>query len=349
MKLQGRYLEEFLSGRKNNLDIIRFLAASLVILSHAYPLTIGHNATEPFGLFTHSQSTFGSLAVGVFFIISGFLITQSFDRTKDLVRFSQARIFRIIPGLMAVVTISVFIVGPIFTTLNPIEYFTHPQTYDYLRTIFMYPIQYDLPGVFETNTAPISVNGSLWTLWYEFLFYGVVGLLGAAKLLNKRIVIVSVVASTILFHFGQGGYYTDLFRYFGMGMLFYLYRARIVQNGWVAFFSFLVVVMSAKLGHFNYIFPIFGSYFIFYIGYASRITLQHFGKYGDFSYGIYIYAFPIQQMVVYFFNNEITPLQNFIISYPITILFAIASWHLVEKKAMKLRNVVLVKSSMSVQ
>ncbi|WP_338449549.1 acyltransferase [Niallia oryzisoli] len=348
MKLQGRYLDEFLAGKKNNLDIIRFLAASLVILSHAYPLTIGHNATEPFGLFTNSQSTFGSLAVSIFFIISGFLITQSFERSKDIVRFSKARIFRIIPGLVVVVSLSVFILGPIFTTLNLVEYFTNPQTYEYLRTIFMYHIQYDLPGVFESNTAPVSVNGSLWTLWYEFLFYGVVGFLGVIRLLHKQTVIVAFIASTVLFHFGHGGYYTDLFRYFSAGMLFYLFRGKILQNVWLALLSLVIVFISAKLGKFNYLFPIFGGYFIFYIGYASKITLHHFSKYGDFSYGIYIYAFPVQQMVVNLFHNDITPLQNFIISYPITLCFAIASWHLVEEKALKLRNVALVKSIMSV-
>ena len=168
--------DQCIDARKNNLDIIRFLAATLVVFSHAYPLTTGNNATEPFAVCSNGQMTFGELAVSIFFIISGFLITQSYDRSKNPIYYFKARVLRIFPGLIFCVLLTVFFLGPIFTELNVKDYFKDPKTYDYLKTITLYWIQYDLPGVFQTNVWPGAVNGSLWTLWYEFFFYIVVAI-----------------------------------------------------------------------------------------------------------------------------------------------------------------------------
>lgn len=343
--LKGRTIDELLNDRRNNFDFIRFIAATLVIFSHAYPLT-GNNGAEPFGFLSNGQMSFGGLAVKIFFVISGFLITQSFDRSKDLLHYSKARILRIFPALIVVVLLSVFIMGPIFTNLNSKNYFLHPETIDYFKTITMYWMQYDLPGVFQSNPNQ-GVNGSLWTLWFEFFFYIVVALLGVTKLLNKKIVVVGFVLASILFYLGRGNFYTDLFRYFSAGMLFYLFRKNIIQNGWIALLSFMVIAFTIKTTYFNYTLPVFGSYIIFYLSFHEKVRLYHFGKHGDFSYGLYIYAFPIQQMLVYISNNKLSALENFLAAFPITLVFAFASWHLIEKNALKLKKVSIISGKKS--
>jgi peptidoglycan/LPS O-acetylase OafA/YrhL len=337
--LKGRYIDQCIDSRKNNLDIIRFLAATFVLFSHAYPLTIGHNGSEPFAVFTVGQMTFGELAVAIFFVISGFLITQSFDRSKNVSYYVKARILRIFPGLIFCVLLSVFILGPIFTDLSTVDYFKNRETLDYFKTITLYWLQFDLPGVFSANIWPGAVNGSLWTLWYEFFFYIVVAVLGITRLLDKRIVILGFVLATALDVMGRGGFYTDLFRYFSAGMVFYLFRKQIKLNIWAALVSFIILAITMKMGHFVYAFSIFGTYLIFYLAFETKLKLHSFGKYGDFSYGIYIYAFPIQQIMTHLFENQLTPWQNFLYSFPFTLLLAIASWYLVEKRALKYKNV----------
>ena len=118
MFLKGKYIDQCIDSRINNLDIIRFIAATLVVFSHSYPLTLGNNGSEPFAVFSNGQMTFGELAVSIFFVISGFLITQSYDRSKDLIYYMKARTLRIFPGLIFCVILTVFLLGPFFTRLK---------------------------------------------------------------------------------------------------------------------------------------------------------------------------------------------------------------------------------------
>jgi peptidoglycan/LPS O-acetylase OafA/YrhL len=336
--LKGNNIEHYISHKRNNLDFIRFIAASLVLFSHAYPLTTGNNGSEPFAILSKGVMTYGELAVSIFFVISGFLITQSYDRSKNPIKYFKARSLRIFPGLIMVVLLSIFLLGPILTELSLKDYFTNRETYDYVKTITMYWLQFDLPGVFPTNIWPGAVNGSLWTLWYEFFFYIVVAILGMTRLLDKRIVLLGFILSTALYFLGRGAFYTDLFRYFSAGMVLYLFRKEIKLNGWAALLSLIILLITLKLGYIEYSFPIVGSYLIFYLAFASNLKLHNFGKYGDFSYGIYIYAFPVQQIVTQIFNNQLTPFENFLYSFPVTLMFAILSWNLVEKQALKFKN-----------
>ncbi len=339
MIIKGKNIDQCINSRKNNLDFIRFIAATLVLFSHAYPLTWGNNGSEPFSILTNGQMTFGELAVSIFFVISGFLITQSFDRSRDPIKYFKARALRIFPGLIFCVLLSVFLLGPIITEVSLGSYFKDRDTYEYLRTITLYWMQYDLPGVFEKNVWPAAVNGSLWTLWYEFFFYMVVAVFGVARILDRRIVLGVFILSTGLHFWGIGDFYTELFCYFSAGMVFYLFRKQINLNGWLAFLSFIIICITVKFGtYLNYSLSIFGTYLIFYFAFDTRFKLHNFGKYGDFSYGIYIYAFPIQQVMNYVFDNQLTPVKNFLFSFPFTLIFAIASWNLVEKRALKYKN-----------
>lgn len=145
-----RKLVDCCNDRKNNLDFIRFVAAALVIYSHAFLVScVGRH--DPLAEATNGAWYIGILCVACFFVISGFLIAQSYDRSNNPAKFIKARLLRILPGFVLVIVLSTFVLCPIITTLPLGEYFVHSQTWQYLKSVFMYPLYWDLPGVFENN------------------------------------------------------------------------------------------------------------------------------------------------------------------------------------------------------
>ena len=346
--MYSNYLVDFMKSRKNNLDIIRFFAAILVAFSHSYPLVQASNDNEPLFVFT-KQTTFGGIAVAIFFIISGFLIPQSFDKSNNLKTYIKSRILRIFPGLFAALAVSAFIIGPLLTSLPISEYFSNPKVYKYFIGITLLPnLSPSLPGVFEANTFGSFVNGSLWTLKFEFLFYIVVALIGVFKLLNKKFVLFYFIVTLLLSLPNINSNLHNLFMlgsYFSAGTLLYLFRHQIKLKRSYVIISLILVLFASKIGLFEASIALFGSYLVIYIGYQQKFVFSSFTKYGDISYGIYIYAFPIQQSIIAIFSSNITPFQNFIISLPIIIICSFLSWHLIKKRALKLKHVTLIKSN----
>lgn len=346
-------INDYVNDRNNNYDFIRFLAATLVIFSHAYPLT-SHEGEFLLKL-SNGQWDMGGMAVATFFIISGFLITQSYERSNNILKYFKARFLRIFPGLIVAVLFSTFIIGTLVTTLPAKDYLTNEFTYNYLKVIFLFPMQWTLPGVFENSSLNNSINGSLWTIPFEVLGYLVVAIIGLLGMLKYRKVVLILFILSIYSKEYLKMYvpvdipwvylpsFFDLFPFFAVGMLMYSYRDKIVLNKWYASIAILMLLISLKFGGFVDAFTIFGAYLIMYFAYNKKIRLNNFSKYGDFSYGIYIYAFPIQQTVTYFFKGEISVLLNIAISLPVTILLAILSWHLIEKPALKLKNIKISK------
>ncbi|WP_108992944.1 acyltransferase family protein [Paenibacillus agaridevorans] len=334
-------LSELMDNRRNNLDLIRFLAATLVIFSHSYPLVYTNNELEPL-YFISNQKTFGELAVAVFFIISGFLITQSFERSSSSSRYFLSRFLRIFPGLIGCLLFTVFIIGPLLTSLSLREYLTDPLTYNYFTGITLLPnLSPSLPGVFESNPFGNFVNGSLWTLKFEFLFYIAVAVAGSLKLLNKKIAgLLFIICLTLTFLDFSSNIH-NLFMlgsYFIGGMLVYLFRDSLVINVNNAILSLVILISTTLLGYLEAGVAVAGTYLIIFIGYQQKIVFPNFSKYGDISYGLYIYAFPIQQAVIAIFGYSMTPINNFLISLPFVGLMSFLSWHLIEKKALKLKK-----------
>ncbi|QHA93694.1 acyltransferase [Bacillus sp. N1-1] len=337
MRSGKEYLIDRMEGRKNHFDLIRFIAASLVVVTHAYATSLGNEKSEPFILLSNGQSTLGYGAVLIFFITSGFLITMSYDRSRSPVYFLKARVLRIFPALIVIVVLTVFIMGPLLTTLTLPEYFRHMGTYEYLRAMFLWPMPFELPGVFATNAYEGIVNGSLWTLAYEFLFYFVVLLFGITRLLDKKFIVLGIfifMLTLTLFSFPIATQTIELFSAFSGGMVFYLYRRVIPYKHWIAVLSLLALGLTLYYGGFIVAFAIFGSYLTFYLAYSRKIDLSGFGKHGDFSYGIYIYGFPIQQILTEQFGGKMDVFLNFFIAYPLILFCAFLSWHFIEKKAL---------------
>ncbi len=158
----------------NSFDLLRLLAAAAVVFHHVAPLS-GRPAQRLF------STDFGELGVGVFFVISGYLVTASWRRTPRLWTFLKKRLLRIEPALVASLAVTALVLGAFATTLPPADYFRAPQVWLYVvRNALLYPVTYELPGVFTHNPLPAVVNGSLWTLRLEFSFYLGVAALGLA-------------------------------------------------------------------------------------------------------------------------------------------------------------------------
>ncbi|QHW31544.1 acyltransferase [Paenibacillus rhizovicinus] len=344
----SKSIAEHLNQKANNFDFLRLFAATLVIFSHSYPLTGHAEVPVPFVL-----NSYGSLGVKIFFLISGFLIMSSFLRNPSVVMYFKARILRVIPGLLFALALSSLVLGPLVSTLSPSDYFNNHQTYDYFKMLFLYSVRYILPGVFEGNVYPQSVNGSLWTLEYEFTFYIMIAILGVTRLLvDKRVVLF------VFFMFLTLTYYQtwlvdksvgtihirDFFEfglYFSAGMLLYSFRDYIRIDRLVAIFCVVLLLFSTWHGGLGpELFVFIGGYLIIYLALSPDIRLTWVSRFGDFSYGMYIFAFPVQQLVVYLNGGTMkSPFMNFIISFIITLILSIISWHLVEKHALKLKRI----------
>ena len=327
-------LSEAVTNRENNFDFLRFVAATLVVLSHSWPLTTGSNSSEPLALLTQNQLDFGALAVDIFFIISGFLISYSYDRSRNIASFARARALRIAPALLVVVAILALIVGPLVTTLSQVKYWSYFPFYSFISD--------HLPGVFAGNPFPLAADGSLWTIKFEVLFYVLVGILGLTSLLANRVVLACLLLVAIT---PLGRHYTlDLLSFFAVGMLFYGFRKHIHIRANIAVLSVLLVVagLAWRIPFIStwvlpLILPLGIGYAILWFTYSPAIRLHNFAKYGDWSYGLYIYAFPVQQLLVQYARIR-SPLLLFLLAFPISTVLAALSWHLIEKHALKLKR-----------
>lgn len=318
----------------NNFDALRFLAALGVVLSHAYPVTQGSNAHEFLMLLSGGQTSLGEVCVMVFFVISGFLITRSFARAASLTDYLTSRLLRLVPGLAVMALLTSFVMGPLVTSLTAQTYWSSVATYRFLANGLIYNAAQWLPGVFGQHVFPHVVNASLWTLAYEFSCYTAVataGLVLRRAWLPAFLLALFTVAS-VFFTWISPRLFLVFGGYFLAGSLAYLGRRYIPLAGlWFAISLAVLVATLVLQQGFQAASFVFGSYAILWLAMTPVWWLHGFTRHGDFSYGVYIYAFPIQQVLAPVFSS---PLANFLATTPLVLLCAVLSWHGVEKPAL---------------
>lgn len=347
-------IAEALEKKRNNFDILRLVAALLVLFSHSYPLA-GENF-EPIYHFLGGYDTGGGWAVSIFFVISGFLVAQSVMTRSTSVYFAS-RILRIFPALIVVVLLQVFVFGTLFTSLSLEGYLSSSKTYAYLQKAFIFFGPGTLPGVFADNPLK-SVNGSLWTLNIEVFFYCVLpiiallGLLGRPSLLiyaTLFIVYAISVEGYGLNWANQGGRLAPgvpLFSALKQGLFFlsgtvlWVYRSKIRLSSIFAAMCLVFLALMANKDYRQYVLIAVLPYLTIYCALMKPIRVQFYDKIGDLSYGAYIYAFPVQQMVVAALGREIGPIALTAIATPITLFLAFLSWTYIEKPALSLRQTI---------
>lgn len=326
--------------RDNNFDALRIIAALLVIVGHSFVLT-GRTDTG----FRVGALPLEYIGVSIFFVISGYLIAGSWERSRSVGQYVSSRALRIAPLLWAVVLVSAFIMGPLATTLAPGDYFASSEFWRYLVNLVLLPAD-GLPGVFGDVPYPGVINGSVWTLRAEVICYALVlalgflpripqllgflvfGIAGAWLVLAGPVIVagasVSAAGGTWVF-FAVGA----LVRLAAPRRLFHPVAGIIVLAGWIAL-EFLLPAWAYPLTWLAL------PYIVLSIGFASTPVLRRSARFGDLSYGLYLWAFPVQQLVVSALPDA-PQLLNIVIVVAITACLAFASWHLLEKRALAAR------------
>lgn len=315
-------------GSGRGFDILRIAAAVGVLVSHAFPLT---GRKEPVSLLTGHHWNLGAFGVAVFFCVSGFLIAMSADRTNSVLRFTEKRLLRILPALFVVVFLSVFVLGPLLTTENIRSYFSHLLTWRYLGLAFFLPSTGYLPGVFESNLFPRAVNGSLWTLRYEIACYAILGF-GRYFVGSTQIIYPVLFLGCGVYELITGGNLMSpvhLATFFFCGATSYVLREWVPIKGALAGLAVILILAVAFTSSDAIFMAIPMTYIALAVGYFGprlKIIRHH-----DISYGLYLYAFPVQQIVSNFVHAS--PVLDIIVSLPIVIVCASLSWMIVEKRA----------------
>jgi peptidoglycan/LPS O-acetylase OafA/YrhL len=338
-------LQRRLENRDNNFDVLRLVAASLVLVSHCYPLT-GH--AEPFAALT--GVTLGEVGVVMFFAMSGFLIAKSWRDEPEPGRYFRKRALRLFPALVVAVAFTTLVLGPLFTKLSVSDYLTDGETWFYLvRASLLVTIAGQLPGVYTDNVYPEAVNGSLWTLPLEAGCYVMVAVLGMLGLLHRRALLAAAAAVLLLaltplsplstsVAVTAGGNLTsvvELVATFIVGALLYSLRARLRLSWAVPAGLGLVWVLSWN-SDWTTVFTVLAlSTTVLVFAFRSPAWLRRLTAPGDVSYGIYVYAFPVQQSVAALWGPGLRPGVMLAIALPVTYALALLSWRLIERPALR--------------
>lgn len=323
----------------NNFDALRLLAALAVLYSHQYPITA---TAAPSWM---NVAMIGGVAVMTFFVISGYLVTISWHLQPRLWSFIGKRALRIWPALIVVVLLAIVVLGPSFTTLPLADYFRHGATWDYLRNILL-QIRFTLPGVFTTNPLASPVNGSLWTIPIEVSCYAILAACGFLGLLRWRgIWLVACVGYLAWFLTnktldltGTMDHYYEFPAYFVFGSLIATFNAQFLRHRWRYALLASVIAAATYLAGFKYsALLIFLPAVLISIGTSSWPVLSQAGRFGDVSYGVYLYAFPIQQSV-YALWPGLGFSASLLIVTVLTLIAGWLSWRLVEAPALRLKR-----------
>lgn len=329
-------------GRASGFDYMRLILALIIVCFHSVVTSYGKEAQHAFNQTSWRYLMF--MLLPMFFSLSGFLVAGSLERSKGIFVFLGLRAFRIFPALAVDTLFCALIIGPIATTLPLSEYFQHPTFISYFQNILGI-IHYYLPGVFEHNPFD-QVNGQLWTVpselecyialaalsaigshRYPRIFFGI--LLACTALLEGRVLLVGAKANPD--HM--------LVLFFLSGVSIYLLRERIVWD--VKLFAIGLAVGMFCLFHdqFKYLSPLPLAYITAYLGLLNPHKIGLLKK-GDYSYGLFLYGFPIQQTLVAFVPFTHEWYGNILLAVPCAFAFAALSWHLVEKRVLERKGVL---------
>lgn len=333
-------------AQTNNFHFVRLAAASLVVVGHSYEL-LAQRAPVWF------DASVSAFAVRIFFVVSGYLICESWNQDRSIFRYLLRRSLRIFPGLAAVVVLSALLVGPVITEQARAVYFHNPQVLQYFWNILLAP-NFALPGVFLYNPFGSAVNGSLWTLPAEFAMYLLLPLYGSATSSVCRRVLLPIA----LVGFGGAGYFYALHPAEMMPVVWWNSLPQLLR--WAPYFlagaavriwmlqRFLnlhaaIVALALIAGLFestatrNILLIVLTPYAVLAFCLAPNAFLERLVPHADISYGIYLYAFPIQQTLIAWFGPGLNPLVLIATAMPLSWFCGFASWHAIEKHALRLK------------
>jgi peptidoglycan/LPS O-acetylase OafA/YrhL len=340
--------------RQNNFDFLRFALALAVIYAHSH-LCLHGLADGRRTAAARWAADVGTLALNCFFIISGFLITHSWAKDPRLTQFLRKRVLRIYPGFVAAMLFCAFVVAPLASDGSAPWLSPHRLRNLVFHSAVLHP--YAGVGTFTSNPFPGAVNVSMWSIRYEFWCYVAIGLAATAGLLRRPRAVLTLLAAVYALYVAQAvrpwlpdwgavqvvvGELANWPRFatcFLAGSVFYAFRGRIPRSAALAGVSVIALAAAHALdGGPAAAVPVFGTYLVLYLAYAREIPLQSFGRHGDFSYGTYLYAFPIQQLLVMYLPGRWKVASLFVAASVLALAAGFLSWHLVEKHFLRLKR-----------
>ena len=336
---------------------IRLFLALCVAFEHVFYFKAGA-PSSPFEL---GHTSLAYVAVNAFFIISGYLITGSAERSGSLATFFRSRLLRIMPALLMLSLTLAFVLVPIFNGALPLTNLTDTSAWQaiFIISSFIDPYQ-DWPGVMVSNSPlPSDITGAVWTLRYEMLAYIGTGVLLVAKLhKNVPIAIAGTLIASLLFAIDlQTGRLTEVSATLGAllrfgscymyGVCFYLLRDRIsvglVPSLIGIAFGCWFLLIDIPLGE---IFINVGlTPLIFAVAYSQRKAPDWIANPSDYSYGLYICHWAVFQVLIHVFGTGALVPMLLLGGIPLAMLVAAASWHFIEKPALRLKAKGALKPS----
>ena len=337
--------------RCNNFDALRLGAALVVLVSHGYSLTAA--SWEPVSTWLH-YGYGGSLAVAVFFVISGFLVTRSVQ-AHDVSVFVVARACRIIPALGLVTAVEALVLAPYFFD-GPVGEYFRLHALNHMRNVLVFGEDPFIPGVFANLPFPY-VNGSLWSLPVEAFFYLLLPLLvlGFAGGGRRWVVLVafglSLLAEPVARWHGLsdeqfGGFVVRTVRVFGVaqflsyflaGVVAWLYRDRIPYGpGHLALCLVLLFAARDSLSA-PLVLKLCLPYVVLYLGISDGAGSGLKRRVGDLSYGVYLFSYPVLNSVISLGKLRLGPEVVIAVAAPVSLALAWLSWHWVERPALSFK------------
>lgn len=340
----GPTIEHLLKKENNNLDLIRLVCAFMVVYSHALVISPYNGDLEFINRITGLQNTtFGGIAVKTFFLISGMLITSSILNNRNILKYITSRFFRILPAFALTVILS-SLLASFLSTNQLLTYLKSPMLYDYLSNTLKMDIRYYLPGVFENNPYK-AFNGSLWSIpielkCYLYLLYAYI----ISLIIPKGRVVLIIISLLIIiepsFHLSRHLINTDnpdvylLYPFFSLGVMLATLKEKlkIICLPTLAIIALLVYILSDHQPIKTATVNIFISLLLIYLSSLSLIIKKIRIKY-DISFGVYLWAFPIQQAVEAILKRD--TFINFFVSLLLSSILGAMSFKYVENPFIK--------------
>lgn len=336
-------------------DHLRIGLALTILFWHCFVLVYGSALTFNKS-YVHNLALIRPLIsciLPMFFALSGFLVIGSALRINDLRTFVTFRTLRILPALATEITLSALVLGTALTALPLRQYVSDPRFIQYFGSLIG-RVRYVLPGLFLDNPLPETVNSALWTVGPEIICYVIISLLIMTTIYRRPLWMLGFVglylAVCLTSDFLAPPWILDilptktLILAFLAGNLLFLFRDRIPFSAGGALIAFAAALgcIAPILQNNDFValaYPAAGllAYATVVIGLSDLPPLPFFHR-GDYSYGIYIFGFPIQQTIIHFLPNHGPWWLVLLISFPVTMIFAISSWHLIEKPTLNLRR-----------
>jgi peptidoglycan/LPS O-acetylase OafA/YrhL len=342
-------IAEAITRPYDNFTLLRLLLSVAVVVSHAASVGTGRHMDEP--LYALTGYTLGEHGVNGFFAVSGFLVAMSWDRRGGAMPFAAARLLRVFPGLIAAVLVTALCIGLAMTRWPAADYLMNGQTWTFVwTTMFTFKSAGLLPGVFEGNPLrwPLS---TVWTLRYELLCYAGLLAYGWAGGFRRPVIglLAAGFAALALVVLGFAGAIPKgpetalrLPLIFACGSLAYLYRDRVPLHAGIL--AGLAVALSLAALAFPPLYKpllfIASAYAFLFIAVAPGLSHPRLEPPGDISYGVYLYGWPVQQMLQALYPAT----SGWLMLAPalaITCGLAALSWLLIEKPALRLKSSLL--------